>query len=60
MSRDELHIKMADDKITALTKDIALFCENQRPNIKITRKGSRASATLPPVSSLLRPSYTVF
>ena len=51
MFRDELHarIHMAEDKITALKKDIALFCENERPNIRITRQGRGGSAALPPV-----------
>ena len=52
MPGDELHVRiqMADEKIEALKNDIALFCENQRPNIKITREGRGGSATLPPVS----------
>ena len=46
MFRDELHarIHMAEDKITALKKDISLFCENERPNIRITKQGRGGSA----------------
>ncbi len=52
MFRDELHVRihMADEKIAALKTDIDLFCENQRPNIKITSQGRGGSAALPPVT----------
>ena len=48
MSTDELYVrvKMADKHIAALKEDIDLFCEEQRPKIKIAKKGSETSVTL--------------
>lgn len=45
MSRDELdaRIKMADEKIVALRRDIAVFCEQQRPRITIEKNGQKRS-----------------
>ena len=51
MSREELRARtnMADQEIASLKKAIDLFCENQRPNIKITRKGRGGIVGMPPV-----------
>ena len=48
MNREELYarIRVADQKITALKKDIDLFCEEQRPYVVIEREGSAVSTGL--------------
>lgn len=53
MFRDELHtrINIADKEIAGLKKEIRLFIEQQRINIKITREGKGGSATLASVST---------
>lgn len=61
MSRDELRVRtqMADRKIEALKRDFDLFCENQRPNIKITRVGNGGIAVPPPISIPIEMSIRI-
>ena len=54
MSRDELYtrIRVADQRITDLKKDIDLFCEEQRPRVVISREGSAVTTSLPSPQSV--------
>ena len=49
MDRDEIdaRIRMADDKIASLSKDLTSFCEEHRDRIAVEKKGKTTNARMP-------------